>query len=213
MRIETVVVGPIETNCYLVTCGDEVLVVDPGDDPGRILAALGDARVAGIVLTHRHWDHTGAVPALLDAYGVPLAAHRLDAPHVFTRTRQARWHDPQCRTGHASALERGLAPTRLLEGDDELTVGDCTFTVIHTPGHTTGSMCLYCAEEGVLLAGDTLFAGGRYGRTDFAEGSMESMLETLQTKFAALPGEVTVLSGHGPSSTLHAERNLNPYLR
>lgn len=213
MNIETVVVGPIQTNCYLVEDAGELMVVDPGDEPGRIIEAIGGRCVCQVVLTHRHWDHTGAVPVLLEETGAPLAVHRCDAPHVFTRSRQVRWYDQRCFAGHERACVDGRVADRLLDEGDELVVGNCVFSVIHTPGHTPGSVCLYCAGQQVLLAGDTLFAGGRYGRTDFDEGSPADMRHTLQTKFASLPDEVAVLSGHEASSVLGVERRQNPYLR
>ena len=212
MKISTVKVGPIQTNCYIVSSGGRCLVIDPGAEPERILAELRGAALAGIVLTHRHWDHTGAVPALVWATGAPVMAHRLDAPGVFGL--EDKGYTPrQLVEDHARALEEGMACSRLLDAGDIVELGELRFEVLHTPGHTPGSICLYCASEKLLFSGDTLFAGGRHGRTDFEGGSMEAMLASLGGAFAAVPDDAAVYPGHEQSSTMAAERALNPYLR
>ena len=119
-----------------------------------------------------------------------------------------------CQGGHD--LDRGHgAPhvDRLLQDGDKVALGSSTFTVIETPGHSEGSICLYCADAGVLFSGDTLFSDGRFGRTDFEHGSMEKMLETLQRKFAHIPDDVIVYPGHEAATTMGRERALNPHLR
>lgn len=203
MRVETVVVGPIQTNCYLVSSDDELVVVDPGDDAALILQRMGGRKPSCIVCTHGHWDHVGAVSQLqaLTGAGLTLCVH--DAGRVDGVAAMGE-HDIARGYG-APAVSR-----RLAQGD-EVKVGSCTFSVIETPGHTPGSICLYCAEEQVMISGDTLFAQGSYGRTDFEGGSLASMRQSL-AKLSALPDEVAVLPGHGPSSTIGVERRLNPYM-
>lgn len=205
MNVETCKVGPILTNCYIVEDGGKVLVIDPGDDLTMIVADIHARPVEQIVVTHAHWDHVGSLSGLADVTGAPVAMSAADAALVDGVANQ---------DGHD--LDRGHgAPhvDRILHDGDELTLGSKVFTVIETPGHSEGSICLYCAEDGVLFSGDTLFSGGRFGRTDFEHGSMEKMIETLSTKFVDIPDDVIVYPGHEGASTMGRERALNPYLR
>lgn len=205
MNVETCKVGPILTNCYIVEDGGKVLVIDPGDDLTMIVADIHARPVEQIVVTHAHWDHVGSLSGLADVTGAPVAMSAADAALVDGVANQ---------DGHD--LDRGHgAPhvDRILHDGDELTLGSKVFTVIETPGHSEGSICLYCAEDGVLFSGDTLFSGGRFGRTDFEHGSMEKMIETLSTKFVDIPDDVIVYPGHEGASTIGRERALNPYLR
>lgn len=212
MNISVVKVGPIQTNCYIVASAGRCLVIDPGAQPQRILAELRGAKVEAIVLTHRHWDHTGAVPALVRATGAPVMAHRLDADGVFGLEDNG-YVPRELVEDHARALEEGMACSRQLEAGELIELGELAFEVLHTPGHTPGSICLYCAQEKALFAGDTLFAGGRFGRTDFEGGSMDAMVRSLGSAFAGVPDEVRVYPGHEKSSSMAVERALNPYLR
>lgn len=205
MNVETCKVGPILTNCYIVEDSGQVMVIDPGDDLTMIVADIHARPVEQIVVTHAHWDHIGALSGLADVTGAPVAMSAADAALVDGVANQ-EGHD----------LDRGHgAPRvdRILHDGDEVTLGSKVFTVIETPGHSEGSICLYCAEDGVLFSGDTLFSGGRFGRTDFEHGSMEKMIETLSTKFVDIPDDVIVYSGHEGASTMGRERMLNPYLR
>ncbi len=205
MNVETCKVGPILTNCYIVEDSGQVMVIDPGDDLTMIVADIHARPVEQIVVTHAHWDHIGALSGLADVTNAPVAMSAADAALVDGVANQ-EGHD----------LDRGHgAPhvDRILHDGDELALGSKVFTVIETPGHSEGSICLYCAEDGVLFSGDTLFSGGRFGRTDFEHGSMEKMVETLSTKFVDIPDDVIVYPGHEGASTMGRERMLNPYLR
>lgn len=205
MNVETCKVGPILTNCYIVEDSGQVMVIDPGDDLTMIVADIHARPVEQIVVTHAHWDHVGALSGLADVTNAPVAMSAADAALVDGVANQ-EGHD----------LDRGHgAPhvDRILHDGDELVLGSKVFTVIETPGHSEGSICLYCAEDGVLFSGDTLFSGGRFGRTDFEHGSMEKMVETLSTKFVDIPDDVIVYPGHEGASTMGRERMLNPYLR
>ena len=205
MNVETCVVGPIQTNCYIVEDSGETIVIDPGDNCARIVGKLAGRTVKEIVLTHYHWDHVSALSELEEALGAPAAMSALDAEKVDGCSRVS---------GHD--IDRGHgAPhiDRLLREGDEVVVGSCVFEVIETPGHTPGSICLYCAGEKALFAGDTLFSGGRFGRTDFVDGSMEAMVTTLGSKFKDVSGDTVVYSGHERSSTMELERTLNPHLQ
>ena len=203
MNIETVVVGPIRTNCYLVEDAGRIVVVDPGDEPERIMDALDRRPVDGIWVTHRHWDHVNALAALEERTRAFASMPAADADAVDGK---AVLDGRDIAHGHAPArIERRL------EDGDVLQAGDARFEVIATPGHTPGSSCFYCASEGVLLAGDTLFQGGSYGRTDLEGGSFEAIVASM-SRLAALPDVTVILPGHGPRTTMAAERVLNPYL-
>ncbi len=205
MNVDICVVGPIQTNCYIVEDGGEVLVIDPGDNATRIIAELAGRTVKEIILTHYHWDHVSALSELQQKTGAPAAMSALDATKLDGATHVSGYD-----------IDRGYgAPhiDRLLHDGDEVQVGPSVFKVIETPGHTPGSICLYCEEEGVLFAGDTLFSGGRFGRTDFVDGDKHAMVDTLKNKFTGVSGATLVYSGHESASTMKVERSLNPYLR
>lgn len=205
MKVQNLKVGPIQTNCYLLEDAGELVVVDPGDELHAILDAVGEQQVREIWVTHYHWDHVTALAGLEARRGAPCAMSAVDAEHVDGQT-SVGGHD----------IARGYpAPhvDRLLREGDTVSVGSCEFRVIETPGHSAGSICYYCASENLLLAGDTLFAGGSFGRTDFEDGSFADIVDSMQNKLSSLPDETMILSGHGPRSTMGYERALNPYLR
>lgn len=193
-------VPPIGTNCYIF--GDDATkmgaIVDPGGDAAGILAAVRDLglTVSAIFLTHGHYDHTGAVAGLTAAFpGVPVYLHDRDYELGLTDRGAAMPHV-------------GLRTASYGEGD-VMKVGELEFTVLHTPGHTPGSVTLKC--ENVLFTGDTLFAGSM-GRTDFPGGSYDAIMDSLK-RLAALPGDYKVCPGHEALSTLEAERKCNYYMR
>ena len=204
MKLTNLVVGPIQTNCYIAEDAGETIVIDPGDDADKILEVLDGRPVKEIVLTHCHFDHVSALSALEEATWAPAAMSAVDAPRVDGQSVDG---------GHDIARGHG-APhiDRLLHEGDEVSVGECTFSVIETPGHTPGSICLYCASEGVLFAGDTLFAHGGYGRTDFEGGSFHDIVASMRDKLSGLPDDTIVFSGHGPRSTMRYEKHVNEYL-
>ncbi|MGE5553715.1 MAG: MBL fold metallo-hydrolase [Betaproteobacteria bacterium] len=207
VTIQTLPVGLLSTNCYLVTDPEsgEMLVIDPGAEPERILAAIraSRARVVAIVNTHGHWDHIGANGAVKEATGAPLVIHAADAPWlgiIHTSTRSGM---------HLPHPVESPPADRLLRGEEELSLGRHRVRVIHTPGHTPGGVCLYL--PGLLFAGDTLFAGS-VGRTDLPGGSLSALLSAIREKLFTLPEETVVYPGHGPTTTIGDERSLNPYV-
>lgn len=197
--------GLLEANCYLVYdegSGDGV-IVDPGGDPQPLLCEIERRRVTvkAILNTHGHFDHS-AGNADLAHLDVPLAIHPADRELLAAGGGAAWFGVPE-----APALQ----PTLKLTGEFELTVGKLHLSVIETPGHTPGSVSLYIAEEGALLTGDTLFAGG-VGRTDLPGGDPRALTKSL-TRLLALPPDTVIYPGHGPTSTLAQERRSNPWLR
>lgn len=211
----TIPVGILQCNCSII--GDpvsrEVLVIDPGDEVGRILELLGRHKltVKAIVSTHAHIDHVGGLSKLHQYTGAPIMMHREDVPLYQAMDVQAAF--------------LGVAPPpvsevhQFLAEGDALQWGSLEAQVIHTPGHTPGSVSLYMpAESGKivlskpqLFAGDTLFAGS-IGRTDLWGGSMEQILDSLRGKLMELPDDTLVHPGHGARTTIGQERQSNPFL-
>ncbi|HLW88799.1 MAG TPA: MBL fold metallo-hydrolase [Terriglobales bacterium] len=201
-------VGPLQCNCSVI--GDETtheaMVIDPGDDIENVLAIIQrhKLQVKQIVITHAHIDHIGGAMKLRAATGAPILLNQNDQAQLKILDMQAAW----C----------GMAAPGKVEIDqtigtaDTVKAGSLTADVIHTPGHTEGSVCLYFPAEKKLIAGDTLFAGS-IGRTDLPGGSMEKIISSLHEKVLALPDETVVVPGHGPLTTIGEERESNPFLQ
>ena len=195
IHVETLSVGPLGTNCYLAWAdgSKSCAVIDPGASPAAILEkarALG-LSIDSILLTHGHFDHVGAVKAIYEATRCPVYLHQkeLSLPSVLTAGE--------------------LCYTDFYEPGETVRAGGIDFSVLYTPGHTPGSVCLYNSE--VLFSGDTLFAGS-CGRVDFPGGNGEQMRCSLAT-LCVLPFSGKVYPGHGSATTLDQERRTNPYFR
>ena len=197
MNIKAMQVGPIGTNCYLLEDEStrQAAVIDPGGDAPRLLAALKGLDVRRILLTHGHYDHTGAAAEL--AAALPQA-------EVYIHERDYRDVDPGL-----FPLRTPLSAVNFYGEGDRLPLGELTLEVLHTPGHSQGSVTLRCGD--VLFCGDTLFAGS-CGRTDFPGGDTAKILASLR-RLGELEGNLQVLPGHMESSTLDRARQVNPYLR
>jgi glyoxylase-like metal-dependent hydrolase (beta-lactamase superfamily II) len=182
----------------------EALVVDPGDEVGRILEVLDrhKLRVAGILQTHAHFDHVGATKPLKVATGAPVYLHKED---LFLYRHLAE----QVVMFGLKAPEPVEIEYWFKEGD-VVKAGTCTAQVLHTPGHSPGSVCF--SLPGKLLSGDTLFAGS-IGRTDLWGGSYEQIIQSIRTKLLTLPDDTEVHPGHGPSTTVGQEKRYNPFLQ
>jgi glyoxylase-like metal-dependent hydrolase (beta-lactamase superfamily II) len=206
MIIETAVVSPFGTNCYVVGC-PEVLkcaVIDPGDDADEILAIAERSKmtVEAILLTHGHIDHAGAAGAVRDATGAKISMHRDDAfllEHGSVMAAQFGWFVPSIP-----------APDSFLEDGDEVAVGNLKLKVLHTPGHSPGGICF--ASGKTVFSGDLVFAGS-IGRTDLPGGSFEALIRSVREKIFPLPDATKLLCGHGPSTTVGREKKTNPFLR
>ena len=208
MILETFPVGPLQCNCSLL--GDETsgeaMVVDPGDNIPQILNLLALHRLTlkQIVVTHAHIDHVGGALRLKRATGAPILLNQNDLPLLKMMDVQAGWlgiATPEVAPPDASA-EDGM----------ETGISGHTARIIHTPGHTQGSVCLYFAPEKLLLAGDTLFAGS-VGRTDLPGGDSRQIIRSIHDRLLVLPEETRVIPGHGPATTIGEERQSNPFLR
>ena len=204
---EILPVGPLQCNCSVV--GDEAsreaMVIDPGDDIEDVLALVRkhNLQVKQIVITHAHIDHVGGAMKLKAVTGAPILLNENDYELLKMLDTQAAWIG--MRSPGQVTIDQSVKQA------DTLQAGSLSADVLHTPGHTEGSICLYFSAEKKLIAGDTLFAGS-IGRTDLPGGSMKKIINSLHGKLLALPDETVVVPGHGPLTTIGEERESNPFL-
>ena len=200
-------VGPLQCNCSII--GDETtheaMVIDPGDDIDDIVAIIDQHKlqVKQIVITHAHIDHVGGAMKLRARTGAPILLNQNDYALLKMLDVQASWLGMQ-NPGKVE-IEASLAH------DQTLRAGKLEANVLHTPGHTEGSVCLYFPAQKLLIAGDTLFARS-IGRTDLPGGSFEKIIRSLHDRVLALPDDTVVFPGHGPTTTIGEEREENPFL-
>ncbi|MGY1809145.1 MBL fold metallo-hydrolase [Blastococcus sp. SYSU D00669] len=208
--LSRLVVGPLRTNTYLVTCArtGDTAVVDPGDDEPRITAALGGRRAVAVLLTHAHWDHVQAADAVRARHGCPVLAHPAEDAVWAHELAHLRTHG-QWDWGLEHPPAGAAAPVPRWDGRvdhplaDHLRIGQLDLEVLHTPGHTPGSVCLRLGAD--LLTGDTLFPGGP-GLTGWPLSDFGTILASIEGRLFALPDAVRVHPGHGPGTTVGRER-------
>jgi hydroxyacylglutathione hydrolase len=205
---EILIVGPLRCNCSIL--GDETsleaIVVDPGDDIPSILSVLDkhNLTVKQIVITHAHIDHIAGAQRLKRVTGAPILYNQNDLPLVEMMDTQADW--------------LGIPTPEVPPPDDSLDDGKriaiigLAGSILHTPGHTQGSVCLYLPDQSLLLAGDTLFAGS-VGRTDLPGGNARQLIASINNRLLTLPDDVTVIPGHGPKTSIGEEKETNPFLQ
>jgi len=207
LQIEGFTVGPFAENPYLLACADtaQAILVDPGDSADTLWQAIEVAGVTlvAIVLTHAHLDHVGAVQVLRERAKVPVYLHPDDDDLLAHVVEQGRMF--------GLAFEPVAPADRQLAHGDRIKLGNVELQVLHTPGHSPGSMCLYSAADHALIAGDTLFQRS-IGRTDLPGGDAKALFRSIREHLWPLPDEVHVYPGHGPVTTIGEEKQQNPFV-
>ncbi len=205
LQIETLVLGMIQTNCYLAMNKEtrEILIVDPAAEVDRIVQKIRElqAKPAMILLTHGHFDHIGAVDVLREQYGIPACALAEEQPILERQT-----YNLSAVYGHGYSVKAD----RFFHDGEIVETAGVSIQVFHTPGHTAGGACYYIASEKVLFSGDTLFCGS-VGRTDFPTGNVSALHNSLHQKLFVLPDDTLVLPGHDEPTTIGYEKQYNPY--
>jgi hydroxyacylglutathione hydrolase len=208
MIVETLVVGPFASNCYVVGSSStkQGMIIDPGAEADTILRTVEQMglSVSLIVVTHAHMDHVDALHAVKEKTSAQFALHEAEKELLSAAPMR------MLTSLGLSPFKSPPQPDRLLKDGDRTDVGELHFEVLHTPGHSPGGICLL--GHGVVFSGDTLFNFG-IGRTDFPGGSYEQLMKSIHEKLMVLPDETIVYPGHGPSTTIGDERRGNPFLR
>jgi hydroxyacylglutathione hydrolase len=209
LKIDRLELGPVQTNCYIVSAEDQhCIIFDPGEEAGKIQAVIKRKQLKplAILLTHAHFDHIGAVDELRELYKVPVYLHHKERDFLGTPKLNGS-------AKYAAVPDYRVAPAdRLITDEKTLAIGPFTMELFHTPGHSPGSVSFYFPEDRFAIVGDTLFSGS-IGRTDLAEGSESILLHSIRTSLLTLPGETFLFPGHGLETTPKQENQFNPFLR
>ncbi len=199
------VLGNVSTNCYFLMNKEtkELIIVDPADHPERIFAKVDSmgGKPVGILLTHGHFDHICAVPAVKERYQIPIYA---------CSSENQMLQEPEINMSAFYGNPVSVKADVLLKDSEKFVLCDLEIQMLKTPGHTKGSCCYYLRDENLLFSGDTLFCGS-VGRTDFPGGSGREMAESLQRLLENLPEATDVLPGHGEFTTIGYEKRYNPF--
>jgi hydroxyacylglutathione hydrolase len=207
LTFQTFPLGALETNAYVVTDAERTraVVIDPGTPDASLLRRLASFQVEAVLLTHAHFDHIGGVDKVRERFGCPVYLHSAEKDWLSDPVKNGSLRWPE-----ATPPIAGNPPDHLLAHGDELPLLGDTFRVLHTPGHSPGSVGFLCGD--LLFAGDALFRRG-VGRTDLPGGSSEQLTKSIREKLYILPENVIVLPGHGPDTTIGEERKHNPFVR
>ena len=210
MKIDRLVLGAYETNCYVLRGSEaakDCLIVDAGLGADKLIKFLQEDKLnpVSIILTHGHIDHIEGVAALRAEFpDIKVYIHKLDAEMLT---------EPYTNLSAMTGAPFSVEPADfLLDEQSIIEHDDIKLSVLHTPGHTPGGICLYSEKEGIVFSDDALFADS-IGRTDFPDGNMEQLLQSIREKLFTLPDETRVYSGHGPMTTIAHEKEYNPFLR
>lgn len=210
LNIRAYGLGPIQTNCYIVsTKQKDCLIFDPGEEAAFLVKEIRKQQLKplAIFLTHAHFDHIGAVDELRETFNIPVYIHK----------EETSWLTDPMKNGSAKYAElpnyilKPVAPEHVLTEEQTFEIGDFTFRIVHTPGHSPGSVSYIFDDEHFAIVGDTLFEGS-VGRTDLIGGSMKVLLNAIHTKLLTLPEDTIIYPGHGSYTTPGEEMVRNPFL-
>ncbi|WP_409301669.1 MBL fold metallo-hydrolase [Peribacillus sp. SCS-155] len=208
MKWKQMPLGPLQTNCYIVeNSQNECIIFDPGEESAKIIQHIQTKKLKplAILLTHAHFDHIGALDEVREFYNIPAYIHE----------REAKWLlDPSLNGSVRFTIGQPikLKPAEHILGEEGiLSVGSFTFKLLHTPGHSPGSVSYYIEQSGLLFSGDVLFKDS-IGRTDLPGGNHDQLMKSIHDKVLTLPEDTIVLSGHGPVTTIMDEMDTNPFL-
>ena len=210
MKIECLALGVYQTNCYVIRSSEAVtdcVIVDAGLGAAKLINFIKEKKLnpVSVILTHGHIDHIEGVAALRAEFpDIKVYIHKLDAEMLT---------EPYTNLSAMTGAPFSVEPADLfLEEQSIIEQAGIKLSVLHTPGHSPGGICLYCEDEGIVFTDDTLFADS-IGRTDFPNGNTEQLLHSIREKLFTLPDETKVYSGHGPTTTIGHEKKYNPFLR
>lgn len=208
MEWNQIPLGPLQTNCYVLSNKNKAcLIFDPGEESEKLSSFIKQKglKPLAVVLTHAHFDHIGAVDDIREEFGTPVYIHEKEASWLL---------DPSLNGSQffrIGKLIKAKPADIIITGEKELSIGEFTFKVFETPGHSPGSVSFYFKEAALVVAGDALF-NGSIGRTDLPGGNHRQLLDSIHDKLLTLPEETTVLPGHGPATTIGQEMDSNPFL-
>lgn len=208
MKWHCIPLGPLQTNCYVAALENGTcLIFDPGGDAGKLISFIDENKYhpLAILLTHAHFDHIGALDEVREHFGIPVYLHEQEAGWLL---------DPSLNGSQffqIGSLMRMKPADHILTKEEQLQIGDFTFQLLETPGHSPGSVTYYFAQSSLAFSGDALFQGS-IGRTDLPGGNHSQLIKSIHDKLLTLPEETLVLSGHGPATTIGDEMDTNPFL-
>ncbi|MEH7885521.1 MBL fold metallo-hydrolase [Bacillus sp. JJ1609] len=208
MKWKQIPLGQLQTNCYLIIDeNNSCLIVDPGDNPKKLTTIIEqhELKPEAILLTHAHFDHIGAVDRIRDKYAIK----------VYIHVREKDWLTDPALNGSRHFMMKEMITARpaenLIADEGEMSIGNFSFSVYETPGHSPGSISIYFPNDNFVLAGDALF-NGSIGRTDLPGGNHNQLIKSIHDRLLVLPEETEVLPGHGPATTIGYEMDTNPFL-
>ncbi|MFC4411127.1 MBL fold metallo-hydrolase [Chungangia koreensis] len=209
LNVHSLPLGPVQANCYLVMNErKESLIIDPGGEGEKLIRKISSigAKPQAILLTHAHFDHIEAVDHVREKYGIPVWIHE----------REANWLTDPMLNGSKKYIDLPNISVKkadhLFRKEGQMEVSGFTFNLLHTPGHSPGSVSFHFSEDQIAIVGDTLFQGG-VGRTDLVQGNEDQLMESITSKLLTLADDTIIYPGHGSWTTPMEERKTNPFLR